>query len=224
MIVAIDGPSGVGKSSISRYCAHRRSFQYINSGQYYRSIAHYVAVASTTTADRREIVRSATQLVKTIGIARYIANLDSVDTMLHNPQVDKNVMYIAEIAEVRHLINRAIRERIQKNPATTGTIIEGRDIGTVVYPDAAIKIFLTASFDERIRRREGQRGEGTNLIREYDIMRLRDNRDKNRAIGALSIADDAHIIDTTHLTFSQVCKKVIKLMSVKYNRSGSGEH
>ena len=223
MIVAIDGPSGVGKSSISRYCAQRCSFQYINSGEYYRAIAHYVATASTITSDWTQIVLSTKQLV-TIGIEKYIASLDSVDIMLHNPQVDRDVVHISEIAEIRHVVNRAIREKVQRNSAVAGIIIEGRDIGTVVYPDAEIKIFLTASFDERIRRRERQRGGSVDQNREYSIMRLRDHKDMNRTIGALIIADDAYIIDTTHLTFSQVCKRVIQLMPVNYNRSGSGEY
>ena len=207
MIIAIDGPSGVGKSTVSKYCAQALAFRYISSGEYYRAITHYVVSIVATLSDHHAVISHAQRLSQTTGITHYIQHIND-RALLHNLEIDRQVAIVSNIAEIRSLVNSSIKKEVADND----TIIEGRDIGTVVYPNAAVKIFLTAGFDTRIKRRERQRKDQPSTQHERTIMKLRDTVDTTRVIGSLQVAKNAQIIDTTHLTFSQVCKRVIQLI------------
>ena len=213
MIVAIDGPSGVGKSTVSRYCADTLSFKHINSGQYYRAVVHYINSVSDNQLADAEIAHHSNRLATEWGIVKYIATRCNDSSELYSLAIDKKVALISTSATVRALVNSAIRTEVGNSNA----IVEGRDIGSVVYPHAELKVFLSATTETRLHRRASQRGGEVDTTQEYRTMNLRDSIDTNRSVGALRVAQDATVIDTTHLTFSHVCRNVLQLVSMRYN-------
>lgn len=207
MIVAIDGPAGVGKSSIARRVAEETGFIYINSGNLYRAITFSVLkeYPEGPPDDDKKVVDIASRCNFEIIDHSLHLNGENVEAELHTDAVDAWVAQLSSIVKVREIVNRDLRRLAEK----LNSVVEGRDITTVVFPDAKVKIFLDASVETRAKRRYHQ---GTSKLSVQEIaesIRKRDEVDRTKAVGRMEIADDAIYLDTSDLTIDQVCEKVI---------------
>jgi len=205
MLIAIDGPAGAGKSTVARALAERLGVTYLDSGAMYRCVALAVtrAGADPDDGDRvAEIARSSS-----IALDHGAVRLDDEDVSgaIRTPEVSAAASRVSVHGPVREAIVARQRELI----AGGDYVAEGRDIGTVVAPDAPLKVFLTASSDERARRRAAETGEHTPDVLEAQTER--DERDESREHGALRIADDAVELDTTGLGVDDVVGRVAAL-------------
>ncbi len=197
MKIAIDGPAASGKTSLGKALARHFGCRFVETGKMYRAVA--LAFERGLSLDRIEIDVSAD--------GRLLLNGEDVTDLLHTPELDQGSSKVATLPEVRErlvALQRAIADRVD-------VVMEGRDIGTVVLPDADVKIFLRASPEVRARRRASQRGDSefTETLRE--IIR-RDERDSTREIAPLNPASDATIIDTDQKTLTEVISEAIHLV------------
>ena len=205
MLIAIDGPAGAGKSTVARALAERLGVTYLDSGAMYRCVALAVTRAGADPDDGdcvAEIARSSS-----IALDHGAVRLDDEDVSeaVRTPEVSAAASRVSVHGPVREAIVARQRELI----AGGDYVAEGRDIGTVVAPDAPLKVFLTASSDERARRRAAETGEHTRDVLEAQAER--DERDESREHGALRVADDAVELDTTGLEVDDVVGRVAAL-------------
>ena len=231
-VIAIDGPAASGKSSTAALVARRLGWAHLDSGALYRAITLGVldnlgetlkdspAVAGTgrgETWGAQRIVALAeglpVRLVLVDDMFRpEVAGVD-VAQAIRSERVTRRVSEIAAIPEVRHWVNVQQREAVQGH--ARGVVVDGRDIGTVVFPDAPLKVFLTASPEERARRRLAERGGGgsgaADLRREAEVLAARDRADSTRAVAPLQAAADAVVLDTTRLSLEQQVQAVVAL-------------
>ena len=216
MVVAIDGPAGTGKSSTSRAVAAQLGFSYLDTGAQYRAmtwwmLGHGVDVddpaAVAAAADKPEIVSGTDPDHPTITV-------DGVDVAgpIRTPEVTAKVSAVSAVPEVRRRIS-GIQRAIAAG-AEHGIVVEGRDIGTTVLPDADLKIFLTASPEARAARRSGEL-KGVDLKTTHQALIARDTADSSRAASPLAKAGDAVEVDTTELTLQQVVECVVTLVEEK---------
>jgi cytidylate kinase len=205
MVVAIDGPAGVGKSTITRRVAHSTGFQHLSSGKLYRAVTWKVLRSKVDPADDCEVVRTANSA--SIDIRDGAVLVDGVDagSGLHTDDVDYWVSRHSAISRVRTVVNRRLTEIARGRDV----VVEGRDMSTVVFPDAEVKIYLDASLDERARRRYAQNQTTLSYEELKKAIADRDAKDRAKAEGALRVAEDAVYLDTSDLTIEQVCEKVI---------------
>ncbi len=212
MVVAIDGPAGTGKSSVSRCVARETRFFYVNSGRFYRAIT-WKALSEGLSPDDHEAL---------LGVARAISiEVRPPDTYLvdghprhdelHTPGVDAQVAQVSAIPPLREEVNR----RLLVIAAERDIIVEGRDITTVVFPDADVKVFLDASVEERARRRWEQSDQQLTLAQTRDAIARRDGVDRSKETERLYLSGDALYVDTTHLTLEVVCEKVVATIRQK---------
>ncbi len=216
MVVAIDGPAGVGKSTVARRSAEEAGFLYVNSGNFYRAITLAVLERGTSPEDPAAVLSVAR--VSRLELGPDGLRLDGllVEDRLHSDHVDRWVAPLSGIPEVREIVNRRIREIAVRSDS----VVEGRDIGTVVFPHADVKIFLEADVATRAGRRQGQ---GTSTLTRDEIQRTiqeRDLLDRNKPVGRLVPAVDALQIDTSLLTIQQVCERVHSAILVSKNNPG----
>jgi cytidylate kinase len=219
MVIAIDGPAGTGKSTVAKIIAEKLGFVFLNSGSFYRGI--------TLIAERRGISPDAHAVLISLAIglsmnydkSRLVINGEDVEDLLHSDAIDAQVSQISAIIPLRHIVNTHIRQLTGRNTDAAGRraqntgmpknplsiVCEGRDITTVVFPDAEYKFYLDASIDVQAERRRGQGVSDLTIDQIKDSIRKRDEMDKKKAEGALQIASDAHYIDTSHLTIDEVC-------------------
>ncbi len=224
-VLTIDGPSGSGKGTISRIVAQRLGWHYLDSGALYRGIGVAAGWAGLDLADPAALVRCAFDtsidfiehpvVGGALGELRVIVNnLDATDE-LRTETAGAAASAIAAVPEVRS----ALRERQRVFRRLPGLVADGRDMGTVIFPDAPYKVFLTASPDERAERRYKQLKEKgvsvtlDNLLRE---ILARDARDANRAVAPLRPADDAVAIDTTGLGIDVVVERVLAILPERF--------
>ena len=199
MVVAIDGPAGAGKSSVARAVAQKLGFTYLDSGSMYRAVALAALRARVGPAQ----VASAVSI--DVG-ERVLLDGDDVTAEIRAPEVSEAASKAASLPEVR----AAMVAQQRRLMGDGDWVAEGRDIGTVVVPDAAVKVFLTASPEARAARRaEELGGDAATVLAEQVI---RDQRDSEREHSPLRAADDAVTIDTTDLTFEQSVDRVIGLV------------
>jgi cytidylate kinase len=200
-IVAVDGPAASGKSSVARRVARRLGFAYVNSGAIYRALTWYILQKGIDTRDASRVI----QAVESAEIACHLQNnesrilIDNVDPTdyLRDDRVNENVSHVSSVARVREIA-------VQKMRDCTGdhdVVMEGRDIGSVVFPDTPYKFYIDASPDVRSRRRAAQG--------ERDEIKMRDQADSSRPVSPLVIAQDAHVIDTSRLTIEGVVNEII---------------
>ncbi len=214
MIIAIDGPAASGKSTVARAVARRLGFRYLDTGAMYRAIAAEAVRLGLPLEDARVM----TDLAETTPIEfRYLegdpipsgvlVGTRDVTSEIRTPAVDAAVSLVARIPGVRHAmvpIQRSFAEG-------TDTVVEGRDIGTVVFPHAAVKVYLTASPEERAKRRLGDRaaaGHESEIAEVTADIARRDTLDSTRAASPLATAEDARVIDTTGLTVDEVVERI----------------
>jgi CMP/dCMP kinase len=216
IVVAIDGPAGSGKSTIARRLAARLGFLYIDSGAMYRAVGLWALHAGVELTDmhRLEQLARAARIELEPGGSLVLLNGEDVTEAIRTPEVADAASRVSTVPGVR----RALVEQQRSMSEQTSVVMEGRDIGTVVFPDAGIKIFLDADPSERAERRlreaagKGQaadRDETTRQIRE------RDQRDRTRAEAPLIQAPDAIYVDSTGLTIDQVEEAILKIIRAR---------
>jgi CMP/dCMP kinase len=217
VVVAVDGPAGSGKSSVSKRVAADLGLTYIDSGAIYRSITWFVLQRDgsvgqdfTFNGDGEGLLIEQEFLADGTSWTR--VNGTDVSTLIRDEVIAKNIGIISDNCDVRNFVNALLRQWT----STKSIIMDGRDIGTVVFPAATIKIFLDASVDVRAGRRINEYRELGKNVDENSIKKqiiLRDEQDTRRPYGALKRADDAVYIDTSHMTMAQVIDRVKELVS-----------
>lgn len=218
MIIAIDGPAGSGKSTVAKKVAKLLDFHYLDTGAMYRCIA-WLALERGVSLDDADAVAELAASEPIVfaheagnplpsGVA--IAGTD-VTLEIRTPRIDKSVSAVSAIPAVRE----ALTNQQRTIAASDNIVMEGRDIGTVVFPNAEVKVFLTASPEERAQRRalqNEQRGFGeTDAAAILADIIARDEADSTRDVAPLKPADDAHMLDTTGMTIDEVCEAIAAL-------------
>ena len=206
LVIAIDGPAGSGKSTTAQLVAQKLGFVYIDTGAMYRAIT-YLAIREDALGDNDKIVELAAssdiELKFENGVTSISINGEDLTDKIRTLDVNKNVSDVSKIEEVRKLLVKKQRELGSK---TTSVVMEGRDIATVVFPNADVKIFLTATIDERAKRRAREYAEnGTEIpVTEIkDNLKNRDQIDSNREVSPLIKAEDAIVVDTSYVTIEE---------------------
>ncbi|MEU3007613.1 (d)CMP kinase [Streptomyces sp. NPDC006863] len=216
VIVAIDGPSGTGKSSTSKAVAAALGLSYLDTGAQYRAITWWMLTNGIDVSNPEEIATAAAKPVIVSGTdpAAPTITVDGEDASgpIRTQEVTSNVSAVSAVPEVRTLIT-ALQRSIAA-AAAGGIVVEGRDIGTTVLPDADLKIFLTASPEARAARRSGE-VKGSDLTATREALIKRDAADSGRKTSPLAKADDAVEVDTTELTLQQVIECVVTLVEGK---------
>ena len=205
MLIAIDGPAGAGKSTVAQALAERLGVTYLDSGAMYRCVALAVMRADADPDDGDRVADIARR--SSIALDHRTVRLDDEDVSdaIRTPEVSAAASRVSVHGPVREAIIARQRELIARGDY----VAEGRDIGTVVAPDAPLKVFLTASRDERARRRAAETGEHARDVLEAQAER--DERDESREHGALRVADDAVELDTTGLKVDEVVARLAEL-------------
>ncbi len=210
ILITIDGPAGSGKSSVAQAVADRLGLVNLNTGAAYRAVA-FLALQEETRLDAPGDLAA---LAGRIGLTEAGARVDGhpvEEETLRTPEVAAAASKVSVHPEVRQVLLSVQREAAKKAREQDGAVIEGRDIGTVILPDADLKIFLSAAPEERARRRAVQSGRETELERIREAMNRRDRQDSERETSPLKSAPDAVVIDTTGLGLEEVVFRVTEL-------------
>lgn len=215
--IAIDGPAGAGKSSVAKILANKLGFIYIDTGAMYRALTYkalknnikfnqkqaLINLAGNTAIDFKNEQNSTSQ--------RIFCDGQDISEMIRSPEVSQNVSLIAAIPEIRDYMVKLQQELGSKN----NVIMDGRDIGTIVLPNAKYKFFLTASLEERANRRAlelNEKGYQVDYNEVYNEISRRDKLDSERDVAPLKPAEDAIIIDTSNLNIEEVVNKILSLV------------
>ncbi|MBT2416082.1 (d)CMP kinase [Streptomyces sp. ISL-12] len=216
VIVAIDGPSGTGKSSTSKAVAAQLGLSYLDTGAQYRAITWWMVTNGIDTDDPRAVAAAAEkpEILSGTDPGNPTITVDGVDVAgpIRSQEVTSKVSAVSAVPEVRTRITEL--QRAIAGAAVTGIVVEGRDIGTTVLPDADLKIFLTASAEARAARRSGELKDA-DLKATQEALVKRDAADAGRKTSPLAKADDAVEVDTTDLTLQQVIECVVTLVEEK---------
>ena len=204
-VIAIDGPAGAGKSTVTRAVARRIGFTYLDTGAMYRSTTLALLQRRADTDDPRLIAEIARSIDIQFREQRVFLNGDDVTEMIRSGAVTQATPHIAAYPEVRTVMVDRQRQLFVEG----GYVAEGRDTGTVVAPDAPLKIYLTASAEERARRRSLETGEPAEKVLEE--IKERDRLDSERKISALKTAEDAVVLDTTGRSIDDVVAEIVGL-------------
>ncbi len=211
VVVAMDGPSGSGKSSTARGVAARLGLRYLDTGAMYRAMTWWMLQHGVDVDDPEAVSRAADAPVLVSGTdpAAPTITVDGSDVAgpIRGPEVTAAVSAVSAVPDIRARLLREQRDIIGDG----GIVVEGRDIGTVVAPDAAVKVYLTADADARAARRTAELAGADVRATHADLLR-RDLADSGRAASPLAMADDAHHIDTTPYTLDEVVTQVVALV------------
>jgi cytidylate kinase len=218
-LIAIDGPGGVGKSSLARLVADRLGYYFLSSGIIYRAMAWFLGQRGWKVSEPADAALLDDFTLRIDGEGGLWVNGDAVREDLHGEEMSRAASVVSAVPAVRDRANQVQREtvaRIEREGSYPGVILEGRDIGTVVFPDAPHKIFLTASEEVRAERRfkekeTAQPGLTRDAVRAG--LRERDERDATREVAPLKPAEDAVEIDTSALDLQQVAAKVLAIVA-----------
>ena len=218
LIIAIDGPVGSGKSTLARRVAERMGYVYIDTGAMYRALA-LKALRRGLGFDRDGELETLAQgtridLQALDGTQQVFLDGEDVTTAIRTPEVSQAASKIAVVSGVRHVLVTEQRRAGQQG----GVVMEGRDIGSVVFPDADLKIFLTASPEVRADRRyheHQQKGDSIDRARTLDEIHERDQRDRERSTSPLVRAPDAVVVDSTAMEADEVARLVVMLAKGK---------
>jgi len=212
MIVAIDGPAGSGKSSVSRAVAERLRLPHLDTGSHYRAATLVALRAGIDPADGPGIASALDDVAIHSAGGRTLLGSDDVEDEIRGPAVTAAVSEVSAHPEVR-----AKLVAIQRRWAAIhdGGIVEGRDIGSVVFPDAPVKVYLTADESVRASRRARERGEDPSSHRA--AIRRRDSLDGGRAVAPLTVADGAVVLDTTDMNLDEVVDEVVRLVAAAHD-------
>jgi cytidylate kinase len=216
-VITIDGPAGSGKSTTAREVARRLGFSHLDSGSLYRALTLAALGAGIPEhtwdeLDRDTVARLDVGLTPKGGGFRVLVNGADPGDALRSPEVTRLAPHLARNPWVREKLGE-----LQRSARTFGGIVaDGRDMGTVVFPDAVLKVFLTASLEERSRRRlrqEGRPSDEASVVAEGRAIRDRDEADAGRAVGPLRRPDGALVIDTTSLSFEAQVERIVEAAS-----------
>lgn len=218
--IAIDGPAGAGKSTIAKAVSAQLGYIYVDTGALYRAVALYVTENGIADGDIAGSLGEAEVSLKFIdGRQRVFLGSRDVSDLIRTPEISMAASKVSTIPAVREYLFEMQKKIAREN----NVIMDGRDIGTVVLPDADVKIFLTASAEERARRRFRELSEkpGCPCYEEIlsDIIE-RDRNDMKRKNAPLKQAEDAVLVDTTSLTLEQSAEEIIRIIREKLDRSG----
>src|SRR5271163_2738354 len=216
IIVAIDGPAGAGKSTIARSLARRLGFTYIDTGAMYRAVALWALRAGFDLDDLHRLEQLALEARIEFDGDRVLLNGEDVTQAIREPEVTQ----AASKGSIAPGVRRALREEQQRIGAVQSVVMEGRDIGTVVFPDAQVKIYLDANPEIRAHRRALEVGADVAAIARE--ITERDERDRGRAEAPLTQAPDAEYLDSTGLSPEAVEEAILKL--VRQRTSNGKEH
>jgi cytidylate kinase len=214
VVVAIDGPSGAGKSTIAKRLAGRLGFIYIDTGAMYRAVALWAVRQSIDFDDRHRMEQLALASEIELSPGRIVLNGEDVTAAIRTPEVTNGASRIAVIPGVRRAMVAKQREIGQR----VSVVMEGRDIGTVVFPNADVKVFLDASIEERVRRRLAESHAKGVEVSESQLtaqMKERDERDSTRADAPLAQAPDAVYLDSTYLNEDEVAEAILKMVRAR---------
>lgn len=195
-VIAIDGPAGAGKSTVSRQLAAKLGLDRLDTGAMYRTVAWAVIQHGLDPADQSAVALLTSSVVLAVG-ERVVANGIDVTEAIRSPEVNATVSAVAANPEVRRILVAQQRQWVADRG---GGVVEGRDIGSVVFPQASLKIYLTASPEERARRRSDEGSQG---------VARRDRLDSTRAASPLEVAEGAKVVDTTARSIDQVVEEVL---------------
>ena len=216
--VAIDGPAGAGKSTVARAAAAKLGYIYVDTGALYRAVGVYCLRKGITTTDAEgvgSILGEITVELKFIdGVQHVFLNGDDVSTEIRLPEASMAASNVSAIPAVRAFLFDLQRDIAAKN----NCIMDGRDIGTVVLPDAQVKIFLTADDEERAMRRYRElkeKGSEVTFQEVLDDLRVRDYNDSHREIAPLKPAEDSVIVNTTGYTLEESIEKIVNTVKEK---------
>jgi CMP/dCMP kinase len=210
VIVAIDGPAGAGKSTIARSLARRLAFTYIDSGAMFRAVALWAMRAQVDLDDLHKLEQLAREArIEFEGDSRVLLNGEDVTAAIRDPEVSKAASKVSIAPGVR----RALRDEQRRIGSLHSVVMEGRDIGTVVFPDADVKIYLDADPHIRAGRRAQEIGAAVNEIARE--MHERDQRDRTRSEAPLTQAPDAEYIDSSGLSPEEVEEAILKVVRAR---------
>ncbi len=221
--IAIDGPAGAGKSTIARRAASELGFIYADTGALYRSVAYYCISKGADVKNREEVISLLKEIVPEIrfinGIQHVFVNGTDVSDKIRTAEVSMATSDISVIPEVRTFLFELQRKIACEN----NVIMDGRDIGTVVLPEAQLKIFLTASPEARAARRYAELKDKTDAPSYEQVLAdivKRDRNDSSRETAPLKQAEDAVLLDTTELSLEQSVEAVISMIRDILNKEG----
>ena len=228
MIVTLDGPAGTGKSSVARRVAARVGFDFLDTGAMYRAIGYEALRREADLDDARELAWVARHCRLDFDWAQeppaLRLNGEDVTGRLRGAEATRAASYVAQVADVRSML---VEQQQRIGREHTNLVTEGRDQGSVVFPDAELKFFLDADSAERARRRAAQLRERGEVVDVGEIQRdieERDRRDRNRAVAPLRPAEGANLIDTTDMTQDEVTNQIVAQVEAAKAAKAEVEH
>ena len=212
MIIAIDGPSGAGKGTVARALAARLGYRHVDTGAMYRAVAWKATQEGIDLSDEAAVAALGERATFDVEAGRISIDGHDVRAAIRTPEIDKAAASVARHPSVR----RVLVARQREFGAGGGVVMEGRDIGTVVFPHADVKIYLDASPEERARRRAADpahtSSKTSQLSEVATALAERDKSDSTRAVSPLAIAPDATVIDTTGVSVEDVIERVLSVI------------
>ena len=219
MVIAIDGPAGTGKSTIASLLAKKLGITFLNSGSFYRALTLAILRSGIDVHDEEAVVDFCKKQKLDYVDSHLILNGDDVESLLHSDEVSAHAAGVSAFPEVRRIVNDRLRELTK----SLDIVSEGRDMTTVVFPDADCKFYLDASLDVQAERRFKQGVSGMTLEEIKEAIKKRDEIDKNKKEGALVVAPDAVYIDTSTLTIEKVCEIILNQIHEKGSKMETQE-
>lgn len=224
MIIAIDGPSGAGKSTLGKMLAKNLNLLYLDTGAMYRAVGLAVLEKGVSLEDEGEVVEiaraSKIELVGEPDDLQVFLNGANVSNEIRTPEVGRAASIVSTVSEVRKILVE--HQRTLGQNAAHGCVLDGRDIGTIVFPNADIKFFLTAKPEARARRRYEEdlaKNRAVSYEQTFAEIKERDERDVHRADSPLAISEDAIVIDTSELDLHEVYEQMQTIVREKENES-----